>query len=38
MTVLGSSAYLPDLLIKAPDVIRLFADSPSGPRLVEPKP
>ncbi|MCD2115160.1 hypothetical protein LQ384_29275, partial [Rhodococcus rhodochrous] len=24
--------------IKAPDVIRLFADSPSGPRLVEPKP
>ncbi len=28
MTVLGSSAYIPDLLIKAPDVIRLFADGP----------
>ncbi len=38
MTVLGSSAYLPDLLIKAPDVIRLFADGPSGPRLLEPQP
>ena len=38
MTVLGSSAYLPDLLIKAPDVIRLYADSPSGPRLIEPVP
>lgn len=36
MTVLGSSAYIPDLLIKAPDVIRLFADGPSGPRLLEP--
>ncbi|NLE79970.1 MAG: bifunctional [glutamine synthetase] adenylyltransferase/[glutamine synthetase]-adenylyl-L-tyrosine phosphorylase [Rhodococcus sp.] len=38
MTVLGSSAYVPDLLVKAPDVVRLFADSPSGPRLLEPKP
>ncbi|MDH6279586.1 glutamate-ammonia-ligase adenylyltransferase [Prescottella agglutinans] len=38
MTVLGSSAYIPDLLIKAPDVIRLFADGPSGPRLLEPQP
>ncbi|MCJ0903397.1 bifunctional [glutamine synthetase] adenylyltransferase/[glutamine synthetase]-adenylyl-L-tyrosine phosphorylase [Rhodococcus sp. ARC_M6] len=38
MRVLGSSAYLPDLLVKAPDVIRLYADSPSGPRLIEPKP
>ncbi|PTR32117.1 glutamate-ammonia-ligase adenylyltransferase [Rhodococcus sp. OK519] len=38
MTVLGSSAYIPDLLIKAPDVIRLFADGPSGPRLLDPQP
>ncbi|WP_137723750.1 bifunctional [glutamine synthetase] adenylyltransferase/[glutamine synthetase]-adenylyl-L-tyrosine phosphorylase [Prescottella subtropica] len=38
MTVLGSSAYIPDLLVKAPDVIRLFADGPSGPRLLEPQP
>ncbi|RVW04922.1 bifunctional [glutamine synthetase] adenylyltransferase/[glutamine synthetase]-adenylyl-L-tyrosine phosphorylase [Rhodococcus spongiicola] len=38
MTVLGSSAYVPDLLIKAPDVIRLLADGPSGPRLLEPHP
>jgi glutamate-ammonia-ligase adenylyltransferase len=35
MTVLGTSAYLPDLLIRAPEVIRLYADGPSGPRLLE---
>lgn len=38
MTVLGSSGYVPDLLIKAPDVVRLFADSPNGPRLLESNP
>lgn len=37
MRILGSSAYIPDLLIRAPDVLRLFADGPTGPRLVEPK-
>ncbi|SEM12617.1 bifunctional [glutamine synthetase] adenylyltransferase/[glutamine synthetase]-adenylyl-L-tyrosine phosphorylase [Rhodococcus maanshanensis] len=35
MIVLGSSAYIPDLLIKAPDVLRLFADGPAGPRLLD---
>lgn len=38
MTALGSSVYLTDLLIKAPETIRLFADAPSGPRLLEPQP
>ncbi|NLU82853.1 bifunctional [glutamine synthetase] adenylyltransferase/[glutamine synthetase]-adenylyl-L-tyrosine phosphorylase [Rhodococcus sp. HNM0569] len=38
MTILGASAYLPDLLIKAPEVIRLLGDSPSGPRLLEAAP
>lgn len=38
MIVLGSSAYVPDLLIKAPEVIRLFADGPTGPRLLDAEP
>lgn len=38
MIVLGSSGYIPDLLVKAPDVVRLFADSSSGPRLLESNP
>ena len=38
MTVLGSSAFVPDLLINAPDVVRLFADGANGPRLLEPQP
>lgn len=38
MIVLGSSAYVPDLLIKAPEVIRLFADGPTGPRLLDVEP
>ncbi len=38
MTVLGTSTYLPDLLIRAPEVIRLYADGPSGPRLLEVEP
>ncbi|MCE5287924.1 MAG: bifunctional [glutamine synthetase] adenylyltransferase/[glutamine synthetase]-adenylyl-L-tyrosine phosphorylase [Nocardiaceae bacterium] len=33
MTLLGTSGYLPDLLMKAPDVIRLYGDGPSGPLL-----
>jgi glutamate-ammonia-ligase adenylyltransferase len=35
MTVLGTSAYLPDLLIRAPEAVRLYADGPSGPRLLD---
>ncbi|TSE01104.1 bifunctional [glutamine synthetase] adenylyltransferase/[glutamine synthetase]-adenylyl-L-tyrosine phosphorylase [Skermania sp. ID1734] len=34
MMVLGASAYLPDLLMKAPEVIRLYADGPNGPLLL----
>lgn len=37
MIVLGSSAYLPDLLINAPETIRMFADGPTGPLLLSPK-
>ncbi len=33
MTVLGSSAYVPDLLVKSPDVMRLYADGATGPKL-----
>ncbi|UYF96638.1 bifunctional [glutamine synthetase] adenylyltransferase/[glutamine synthetase]-adenylyl-L-tyrosine phosphorylase [Rhodococcus aetherivorans] len=38
MTVLGSSAYVSNLLLRAPDVIRLYADGAGGPRLLEPRP
>lgn len=38
MSVLGSSAYVPELLVKSPDVIRLYADGSNGPRLLEPNP
>ena len=37
MIVLGSSEYLPDLLISAPETIRMFADGPNGPLLLSPK-
>ncbi|MEU7140772.1 bifunctional [glutamine synthetase] adenylyltransferase/[glutamine synthetase]-adenylyl-L-tyrosine phosphorylase [Nocardia sp. NPDC046473] len=38
MIVLGSSEYLPDLLINAPDTIRMYADGPGGPLLLSPQP
>ncbi|WP_228002557.1 bifunctional [glutamine synthetase] adenylyltransferase/[glutamine synthetase]-adenylyl-L-tyrosine phosphorylase [Nocardia australiensis] len=38
MIVLGSSEYLPDLLINAPDTIRMYADGPTGPLLLTPQP
>ncbi|QXU52143.1 bifunctional [glutamine synthetase] adenylyltransferase/[glutamine synthetase]-adenylyl-L-tyrosine phosphorylase [Rhodococcus sp. LW-XY12] len=38
MTVLGSSAYVADLLVKSPEVIRLYADASTGPRLLEANP
>ncbi|MBF6357142.1 bifunctional [glutamine synthetase] adenylyltransferase/[glutamine synthetase]-adenylyl-L-tyrosine phosphorylase [Nocardia higoensis] len=38
MIVLGSSEFLPDLLINAPETIRMFADGPSGPALLGPQP
>ncbi|MBO0680485.1 bifunctional [glutamine synthetase] adenylyltransferase/[glutamine synthetase]-adenylyl-L-tyrosine phosphorylase [Mycolicibacterium sp. S2-37] len=38
MKVLGTSAFVPDLLMRAPEVIRLYADGPSGPKLLETEP
>ncbi|MEU5843184.1 bifunctional [glutamine synthetase] adenylyltransferase/[glutamine synthetase]-adenylyl-L-tyrosine phosphorylase [Rhodococcus sp. NPDC047139] len=38
MMVLGSSAYVADLLVKSPEVIRLYADASTGPRLLEANP
>jgi glutamate-ammonia-ligase adenylyltransferase len=38
MQVLGASAYVPDLLMRAPEVIQLYADGPNGPKLLEVEP
>ena len=35
MRVLGISAYVPDLLMRAPEVIQLYADGPQGPKLLD---
>ncbi|OBG78765.1 MULTISPECIES: bifunctional [glutamine synthetase] adenylyltransferase/[glutamine synthetase]-adenylyl-L-tyrosine phosphorylase [unclassified Mycobacterium] len=34
MHVLGTSAYVPDLLMRAPRVIQDFGDAPGGPKLL----
>jgi glutamate-ammonia-ligase adenylyltransferase len=38
MQVLGTSAYVPDLLMRAPEVIQLYADGPNGPKLLDAEP
>ena len=38
MRVLGTSAYIPDLLMRAPDVIQTYGDGPSGPKLLDTSP
>jgi glutamate-ammonia-ligase adenylyltransferase len=38
MHVLGTSAYVPDLLMRAPRVIQDYSDGPSGPRLLATEP
>jgi glutamate-ammonia-ligase adenylyltransferase len=38
MRVLGTSAYVPDLLMHAPEVIQQYADGPQGPKLLEVEP
>ncbi|WP_156686653.1 bifunctional [glutamine synthetase] adenylyltransferase/[glutamine synthetase]-adenylyl-L-tyrosine phosphorylase [Mycobacterium sp. Marseille-P9652] len=38
MHVLGTSAYVPDLLMRAPTVIGDYADGASGPKLLETDP
>lgn len=35
MHVLGTSAYVPELLMRAPEVIQLYADGPNGPKLCD---
>ncbi|OBB89039.1 bifunctional glutamine-synthetase adenylyltransferase/deadenyltransferase [Mycobacterium colombiense] len=38
MHVLGTSAYVPELLMRAPRVIQDYGDGPSGPRLLDTEP
>lgn len=38
MSVLGTSAYIPELLMRAPEVIQQYADGPTGPKLLEVEP
>jgi glutamate-ammonia-ligase adenylyltransferase len=38
MHVLGTSAYVPELLIRAPEVIPQYADGPTGPKLLDVEP
>jgi glutamate-ammonia-ligase adenylyltransferase len=38
MRVLGTSAYVPELLMRAPEVIQEYGDGPSGPRLLDAEP
>ncbi len=35
MRVLGTSAYVPELLMRAPEVIATYADGPTGPKLLD---
>lgn len=38
MQILGTSAYVPELLMRAPEVIQLYADGPDGPKLCDVEP
>ena len=38
MRVLGTSSYVPDLLMRAPEVIQSYADGPTGPKLLDADP
>lgn len=38
MRVLGTSAFVPELLMRAPEVIQQYADGPTGPKLLEVEP
>jgi glutamate-ammonia-ligase adenylyltransferase len=38
MHVLGTSAYVPDLLMRAPSIIQTYGDGPAGPKLLETEP
>ena len=38
MHVLGTSAYVPELLMRAPEVMQAYADGPTGPKLLDTDP
>lgn len=38
MQVLGTAAYVPELLLRAPEVIQSYGDGPSGPKLLDADP
>ncbi|ORX03406.1 bifunctional [glutamine synthetase] adenylyltransferase/[glutamine synthetase]-adenylyl-L-tyrosine phosphorylase [Mycolicibacillus trivialis] len=38
MRVLGTSAYVPELLMRAPDVLQSYGDGPNGPKLLDTDP
>jgi [glutamine synthetase] adenylyltransferase / [glutamine synthetase]-adenylyl-L-tyrosine phosphorylase len=38
MHVLGTSALVPELLMRVPEVIQLYGDSPDGPKLLDTEP
>ncbi len=38
MRVVGTSAFVPELLTRAPEVIQQYADGPTGPKLLEVEP
>ena len=38
MHVLGTSKFVPELLMRAPEVIQLYADGPDGPKLCDTEP
>ncbi len=38
MRVLGTSAFVPELLMRAPEVIQSYADGPAGPKLLDADP
>jgi [glutamine synthetase] adenylyltransferase / [glutamine synthetase]-adenylyl-L-tyrosine phosphorylase len=33
--ILGTSAFVPELLMRAPEIIQLYADGPGGPKLLD---
>jgi glutamate-ammonia-ligase adenylyltransferase len=35
MHVVGTSAYVPDLLMRAPEIIQQYGDGPAGPKLLD---
>lgn len=38
MQVLGTSAYIPEMLMRAPDVLQSYGDGPRGPKLLDTEP